>query len=472
MALDPNSRGGGGAVPEPMQAEVLRLIEDAVKAMASDIHIAIEGGRAIVQFRVHGVVIEFNQLEAGMCQELMQAIFNMSDTGDSSYNALGYSSGRITSGMLKLPSQVETIRLQFNPLANYGRYLVMRLLYRSPPFGARDLSRFGFTKFQQRQMRRLRATPTGLIILAGPTGSGKSTSTRINLEMLFAERRGEHTVLSVEDPPEAPIRGVRQIPVTSARGSEDRRSKFDEAIISALRSDPDVIMIGEIRDKESGSLATQAAMTGHQVWSTLHALDALSIPNRLRDLGVDQYKIYDPSIMTGMWAQRLVKRLCPHCRIPFKKAVAEDKHDPDFVHSVTNILNPNEYEMYSRGPGCVKCTRGVTGRIPVAEIIMPDQRLMNYLKEGDSGTARAYWTQKLSGFTMHDHALTHVARGVIAPEEYEALLGQLRPPSNPAFIAKLKKSPSTTTQGSKAPAQATAAESDDDGDSDVEDDAS
>lgn len=449
----------GTTVPEPMQAEVLRLIEDAVKAQASDIHIAIERGQATVQFRVHGVVVEFSQLEPGMCQELMQAVFNMSDTGDATYNAFGYASGRISQGTLKLPPQVETLRLQFNPLANYGRYLVMRLLYRSPPFGARDLSRFGFTKFQQRQMRRLRATPTGLIILAGPTGSGKSTSTRINLEMLFEERRGEHTVLSVEDPPEAPIRGVRQIPVTSARSSENRKAKFDEAIISALRSDPDVIMIGEIRDKESGSLATQAAMTGHQVWSTLHALDALSIPNRLRDLGVDMYKIYDPTIMTGMWAQRLVKKLCPVCRVPFKEAVAAGHYDPDLVQMVTAILNPDDYEMYARGKGCVKCTRGVTGRIPVAEIIMPDQRLMNYLKEGDSGTARAYWTQKLQGFTMHDHALTHVARGIIAPEEYEALLGPIRPPSNPAFIAKLKKS-------NEAPSGKSAARSSDDADDD------
>ncbi|MBV6633725.1 MAG: Flp pilus assembly complex ATPase component TadA [Alphaproteobacteria bacterium] len=460
MAVDQQPQQGA-QVPEPMQAEIIRLLEDAVKAGASDVHIAIENKRAVVQFRVHGVVIEFSQMEPGMCQELMQAVFNMSDTSDATYNAFGYSSGRISQGALKLPQQVETVRLQFNPLANYGRYLVMRLLYRSPPFGARDLSRFGFTKYQQRQMRRLRATPTGLIILAGPTGSGKSTSTRINLEMLFQERRGEQTVLSVEDPPEAPIRGVRQIPVTSARGAEDRRTKFDEAIIAALRSDPDVIMIGEIRDYESGNLATQAAMTGHQVWSTLHALDAMSIPNRLRDLGIDPYKIYDPSIMTGMWAQRLVKKLCPHCRIPFKQAVAEGKYDPDFVNMVTTILNPNEYELYARGPGCVKCTRGVTGRIPVAEIIMPDQRLMNYLRDGDTGTARAYWTQKLSGFTMHDHALTHVARGIIAPEEYEALLGPMRPPSNPAFIAKLKKTKGTPD--AKPAAEKAAEQADSDG---------
>lgn len=447
---EPNS----GPTPEPMQAEVLRLIEDAVKAQASDVHIAIENGRAMVQFRVHGVVIEFEQMDAGVCQELMQAVFNMADTGDATYNAFGYSSGRISSGTLKLPSQVETIRLQFNPLANYGRYLVMRLLYRSPPFAVKDLTRFGFTKFQQRQMRRLRATPTGLMILAGPTGSGKSTSVRINLEMLFEERHGEQSMLSVEDPPEAPIRGVRQIPVTSARGHENRRAKFDEAIISALRSDPDVIMIGEIRDKESGDLATQAAMTGHQVWSTLHALDAMSIPNRLRDLGVDTYKIYDPTIMTGMWAQRLVKKLCPNCRIPFREAVANGAYDPDVVHMVKAVMNPDEYDLYARGKGCVKCTRGVTSRIPVAEIVMPDARLMSYLREGDSGTARAYWTQKMGGFTMHDHALTHMARGLIAPEEYESLLGPIRPPSNPTYLAKLKKTrddtPARAVRGSQA----------------------
>ena len=440
----------------PMQAEILQLIEDAVRANASDIHIAIEGGhaQAVVQFRVHGVVIQFSKMQADIGHELMQAIFNMSDTSDASYNALGYSSGRISHGMIELPKDVESIRLQFNPLANYGRYLVMRLLYSSVGAGTGDLSKFGFTKYQQRLMRRLRAMPTGMIILAGPTGSGKSTSCRVNMEMLYEDHKGEQTMLSVEDPPEAPIRGVKQIPVTSAQGNDNRTAKFDEAIISALRSDPDVILIGEIRDTASGNLAIQAAMTGHQVWSTLHALDALSILNRLRDLGIDEYKIFDHSIMTGLWGQRLVKKLCPHCRIPFKQSIDEGKHDPDFINNVKSVMNIDEFEIYSRGPGCVKCTRGVTGRAPVAEIIMPDAGLMKYMRDGNIGTARQYWTQKLHGFTMHDHALTHIARGIIGPEEYETLLGPLQPPSNPNFLNKLKKTQSGGDTKQKAPPRA------------------
>ena len=439
-----------------MQAEILRLVEDAVRANASDIHIAIEGGdsQAVVQFRVHGVVIRFSKMSADVGLELMQAVFNMSDTSDASYNALGYSSGRISHSMIALPDQVESIRLQFNPLANYGRYLVMRLLYRSTDVGSHDLSKVGFTKYQLRMMRRMRAMPTGMNIIAGPTGSGKSTSCRANLEMLYADHKGEQTMLSVEDPPEAPIRGVRQIPVTSAQGNENRKAKFDEAIISALRSDPDIILIGEIRDGASGNLAIQAAMSGHQVWSTLHALDALSILNRLRDLGIDEYKIYDHSIITGLWGQRLVKRLCPHCRIPFRQSVDEGKHNADFVSNVTSILDPDQFELYSRGPGCVKCTRGITGRAPVAEIVMPDANLMKYMSDNNFATARQYWTQKMHGFTMHDHALTYVARGVIGPEEYEALLGPLQPPSHPNLLEKFKKTNSGGDTKKRVPPQA------------------
>ncbi|MEO0393708.1 MAG: ATPase, T2SS/T4P/T4SS family [Pseudomonadota bacterium] len=440
---------------DPMQGEILNLIEDAVRAQASDVHIAIEGSdnQGVVQFRVHGIVIGFSKMDADLCHELMQAVFNMSDTGDANYNALGYSSGRISNSMIDLPEEIESIRLQFNPLANYGRYLVMRLLYRSAAVNNKDLTRFGFTKYQQRLMRRLRATPTGVIVLAGPTGSGKSTSCRINLELLFEDHRGEQTMLSVEDPPEAPIRGVKQIPVTSAKGADTRRAKFDEAIISALRSDPDVILIGEVRDGVSGNLAIQAAMTGHQVWSTLHALDAISILNRLRDLDIDEYKIFDPTIITGLWGQRLVKRLCPHCRIPFRQSVEEGRHDPDFVNSVTQIFDLDEYDLYSRGKGCVKCTRGVIGRIPVAEIILPDEQFMAHMREGDVAGARHHWVHNMHGFTMRDHALTHIARGLIGPEEYEALLGPLKPPSHPNYLAKFKKSKSggDTKQRTAAP---------------------
>src|SRR5690606_21821495 len=153
---------------------------------------------------------------------------------------------------------------------------------------------------QVNMIKRMRALPMGINIIAGPTGSGKSTTLQRCLSTLIRERRREISVFTVEDPPEYVIDGAQQMPVTNANTADERKAQFTKAINASLRSDPDVIMIGEIRDSSSAKLAFEAAMTGHQVWTTVHATDGLTIVSRLKDIGVEAYKLFDSTVVTGL----------------------------------------------------------------------------------------------------------------------------------------------------------------------------
>ncbi|MFZ4762163.1 MAG: GspE/PulE family protein [Alphaproteobacteria bacterium] len=431
------NREGVREISTGMQREVLEVIQSAVKYGASDIHVGLEDGKCIIRIRVHGIMFNHELFDEKYGQEFVRAAFNLSDITEANDAQLTYAAGRISSKTRPLPPAIESVRLQFNPLANKGRYLVMRLHYKNPAANMHDLDALGYNAHHVRLLSRLRNTPTGMILFAGPTGSGKSTSNRMNLEKIWQEKNGEVAILSVEDPPEARIRGVKQIPVSSAQGSAARKAKFDEAISSALRSDPDIIMIGEIRDLESANLAIQASMTGHQVWTTLHANDAMSVPGRLKDIGVADYKVYDHSAMIGLCGQRLVKKLCPQCRVPVRDAAKSGTISEDLLEEVNRILKPDRFPVYSRGPGCKYCIKGIVGRTAIAEVLIPDERFMTYLRVGDKTLAREYWIHTMDGFTMFDHALTWVAMGLIGPEEYLNVLGEMIPPSKPSILEKI-----------------------------------
>ncbi|EFA7536169.1 DNA-binding protein, partial [Escherichia coli] len=237
------------------------------------------------------------------------------------YKVNAYQAARIVSSRsrLSIPDKVQSIRLQYNPLGNGGRYFIARFLY----VEKRDISEhtyielqgLGFHPLQINAFTRLRRLSIGVNIISGPTGSGKSTTLKNMLELLYEEKKKKVNIISIEDPPEYEIEGTAQLPVTNVETEEERGAEYRKAIIAALRSDPDIIMPGEARDAEVISLVFTAAMTGHQVWTSLHANSALAIFDRLKDQGVDDFKLTDPDLLTGLIAQRLVKKLCPDCSL-------------------------------------------------------------------------------------------------------------------------------------------------------------
>jgi type II secretory ATPase GspE/PulE/Tfp pilus assembly ATPase PilB-like protein len=412
-----------------MQRELIEIIARAAKMQASDIHIIAHRDSAFVRMRVAGVMRDTDELQPAHAYALCGAAYTLADasTSEAQYLEMKYQAARISSTETELPNNVQSVRLQWNPLANAGRMLVMRLLY-----GGRiddsDIDSLGYSKRHLATIKYMRAQPLGINIISGPTGSGKSTTLQRSLINLMAERNHEINVLTVEDPPEYVIEGARQMPVVSSETGAERMAQYQEAIRAALRSDPDAIMIGEIRDPQSAQLAFEGAMTGHQIWTSLHANSAIGILDRLRDLGVEEYKITDASILTGLIGQRLVRKLCPHCRISIEKAHEIGDIDTQLLRR-TNTFHAElgrPGHIFSAGGGCDRCDGGYVGRTVAAEIIIPDEDFMRLIREGRKMDAREYWLTELEGNTILGHALAKMLNGEVSPQEVEAKVGLIK----------------------------------------------
>ena len=414
-----------------MQRDFVTVISRAAMNQVSDIHIVV-ADHTTVMFRVNGLMqteMEYNK-EWG--ESFVRAAFASSDISDANYaqneyqaaQKLGRTPLRGSGGRLILPKNILGIRLQFNPIAFGTRYVVMRLLYADDSTSSAEaaLLDLGFSKQDADIFYQLRAIPTGIVIVSGPTGSGKSTTLQRNMIAMLQERNYETNLITVEDPPEYPIPGARQMPVTNAGIEEAKDREFTKALSAALRSDPDSLMIGEVRTLSAADLAFRGALSGHNVWTTLHANTAGAILLRLKDMGVEDFKLQDPTIMRGMLAQRLFRKLCPSCRIPAK----EHLDHPAVQRLRTAFGDVGLEHAYLRGPGCADCNfRGVSGRTVVAEFILPDSTFLNLTLKGDIQKAQNYWISDLNGHTLRENALSRMFQGLIDIEEVERWTGFL-----------------------------------------------
>ena len=327
---------------------------------------------------------------------------------------------------MMLPPEVLAIRLQFNPIAFGTRYVVMRLLYADTGASINDpasnLASLGFTPEEVDTFYRLRAMPIGVVFVSGPTGSGKSTTLQRNMINMLKERNYEINLITVEDPPEYPIPGARQMPVTNAGIEEAKEREFTKALSAALRSDPDMLMIGEIRTLSAADLAFRGALSGHGVWTTIHANSAPATLIRLKDMGVEDFKLEDPSLIRGLVAQRLFRTVCPYCRIPAK----DDLQNPSVQRLKSALGDFGLEHAYLRGKGCPKCDyRGVVGRTVVAEFLVPDSNFLDLMLKGENKKAINYWTEDLNGRTLKDNAISRMLKGVVDIEEVERWTGLL-----------------------------------------------
>ncbi len=413
-----------------MQRDFVTIISRAAMGHVSDIHIVV-ADHTTVMFRVNGLMqteMEYNK-EWG--ESFVRAAFASSDISDSNYaqneyqaaQKLGRTPLRGSNGRLVLPRNVLGIRLQFNPIAFGTRYVVMRLLYANDNAeSASDLESLGFTAKEADLFYQLRAVPTGIVVISGPTGSGKSTTLQRNMIAMLQERNYEINLITVEDPPEYPIPGARQMPVTNASIEEAKDREFTKALSAALRSDPDSLMIGEVRTLSAADLAFRGALSGHNVWTTLHANSAPAVLMRLKDMGVEDFKLQDPDIIKGMLAQRLFRKVCPYCRVP-----AMMRLDHPAVKRLHRAFGDVGLEhAFLRGSGCKECDfRGVKGRTVVGEFILPDATFLDLMIRGDSKKAMNYWINDLDGKTLRDGALSRMLQGIIDIEEVERWTGFL-----------------------------------------------
>ncbi|EPX83521.1 ATPase, T2SS/T4P/T4SS family [Salipiger mucosus] len=421
-----------GSDDAKMRRDFFNLVEEAFNNGGTDIHLVKERFEAIVRVRSNGVMEDFKSIPASQADELLSAIFYMSDVSDPSYQPYKSQQARISSSDVTLPEGVGSIRLQFNPLANSGRELIARILPEQDVDEDQDsdIDVLGYSQRQIRDIKAMRKKKYGIVIISGPTGSGKSTTLQKALTALIRETRGELAVRTIEDPPEYNIPGAPQVPVTASDDSGSREEAFEATIRDALRSDPDVIMIGEVRDAKSATLAFRGAMTGHQVWTSIHANDAISILNRLRDIEVPDYLLSDYTLVTGLVAQRLVRMLCPHCKIPIQDAMAyEDARviDPETVETVKEKIGKEHLDQLylANHNGCEHCRRGTSGRSVISETITPDRHFMQYISEGDKIGAYEHWLNHMGGMTMAEHTMMKVLQGNVDIRTVEAELREV-----------------------------------------------
>ena len=418
------------SVDYQMQIDFLSVINRAASKKVSDIHVIVADS-TLIMFRVNGMMERELEYSKDWGEAFVRAAFASADISDANYaqnefqgaQKLGSTPLRGTDGKLTLPHNVLAIRLQFNPVAFGSQYLVMRLLYADDnPNGNGDLKSLGLGERELNLFYRLRATAVGLNIVAGPTGSGKSTTLQRNMIKLIQERNGEINVITVEDPPEYPIPGARQMPVTNANTEEEKDEEFTKALSAALRSDPDVMMVGEIRSLSAADLVFKGALSGHSVWSTLHANSAPAIITRLRDMGGQPYMLSDPEIMKGLISQRLFRKICPYCRI----SVKERMNDPSYQRLKTALGDYGIENTYLRGPGCKYCNhKGVIGRMSVPEIIVPDAHFLQLMVNGDTKNAIDYWVSELDGRPLREAAIERMLKGYIDLDEIERWCGLL-----------------------------------------------
>lgn len=413
-----------------MQKDFVNVIARAAAKKVSDVHVVVADSTQIL-FRTNGMMQTEMEYKKEWGELFVRAAFASADISDSNYaqnefqgaQKLGSTPLRGSKGKLMLPHNVLAIRLQFNPIAFGSQYLVMRLLYGDEnPDGSGDLSALGFGEYEENLFYRLRAVPVGLSIIAGPTGSGKSTTLQRNMIKLLQEKNYEINLITVEDPPEYPIPGARQMPVTNANNEEEKDEQFTKALSAALRSDPDVMMVGEIRSLSAAQLTFKGALSGHGVWSTLHANSAPAILTRFRDMGVETFKLLDPELMKGLISQRLFRKLCPHCRISVKEKLEEIS-----VKRLRVALGDFGIEnTFVRGLGCKYCNNtGIKGRMSVPEIILPDAMFLEMMIKGETRKAIDYWTSDLNGRTLKDAAIERMLKGYIDLDEVERWCGLL-----------------------------------------------
>src|SRR5262245_759711 len=342
----------------PVVKYVNLLIKEAHDARASDIHLESTPQGLRARFRVDGVLADAPAPPPQAQAAIVSRVKLLSELDIAERRSPQDGSFRI-----RLESRELDIRVSTVPTL-YGESVVLRLLDRGgQPVGLDEL---GMAPETLELFRALVARPTGIVIAAGPTGSGKTTTlySALALRDTTAEK-----VITVEDPVEYHLGGVTQIPVNRKAGMT-----FASALRSVLRQDPDVMMVGEMRDPETAEVAVQAAMTGHLVFSTLHTNDAPSAVTRLLDLTVAPYQI--AATINGVLAQRLVRRICPHCRERYQP-------DPQVVSFVSG--EPEGRRQLVRGKGCESCRgTGYLGRVGIFELFVVSEDVNRSISARDS----------------------------------------------------------------------------------------
>jgi type IV pilus assembly protein PilB len=375
----------------PVIKLVHSIIAQAVQQGASDIHVNPEEGDTRVLFRVDGVLYPAATVRRRMAAGMVSRIKIMADLDISERRAP--QDGRLA---LNIEGRRIDIRAVTLPLI-HGEGAVLRILDKGAV--VRDLESLGMQATEEERFAHAIARPHGAVLVTGPTGSGKSTTLYAALSVL---NDGSRSILTIEDPVESRIAGVKQMQVAPKAGVT-----FDVGLRTMLRADPDVIMVGEIRDRETAHIAVEAALTGHMVLSTLHTRDAPSALGRLIDMGIEPFLI--SSAVDCVVAQRLVRKLCPHC-----KRLASLPESVLAEHG----LPAQPYEAV----GCSRCSgSGYRGRVGIYEVMTVSEEVRTLILQRASVDEIAATSARQGMRRLHDDGIEKVRDGLTSVEEVERM---------------------------------------------------
>lgn len=370
------------------------LFEDAVQVKTSDIHIEPDEHELRIRQRVDGVLQEHVMKERRIAGALVLRLKLMAGL-DISEKRLPQD-GRFN---FKIKGRSVDVRLSTLP-TQHGESVVMRLLDQSE--GSIDLEKVGMPSAILRRFRQQIRAPHGLVLVTGPTGSGKTTSLYGALRELNEPQK---KIITVEDPVEYRLPRINQVQVNERIGFD-----FATVLRSCLRQDPDILLVGEIRDRETAEIALRASMTGHLVLSTLHTNDAISSAMRLIDIGLDGYLV--ATTLKCVIAQRLVRRICDSCRVDYE-LTAQDKIWLDTVLGASSL-----HTQFKTGTGCSHCNNtGYRGRIGVFEILAIDNKLADALRREDTADFTNLAKQQSGYSPLAVCALEYAAQGMTSLEE-------------------------------------------------------
>ena len=375
---------------------VNKLLEQAISVNASDVHIARGEREVLVRFRVDGVLQAHTKYPLTIAGGIVNRIKIMSSMEIAERRVP--QDGRFGRNLSGRDIDCRVVSL---PTADGGEGIVMRLFDQSR--ARLQLNEIGFHADVLERFEDVLTAPHGLILVTGPTGSGKTTTLYASLGLVA---RADRKTLTIEDPVEIRLGSVTQMQV-----NDKANLTFASALKSFLRADPDVMLVGEIRDEETASLAAQAALTGHLVLSTLHTNEASGAATRLSNLGLESF--VTASALKAVLAQRLIRRLCLRCAVPYEPKDAE----LDKVGWPDRLPRPVQL-MKAKPEGCADCGFiGYRGRLPIAELVVVDDKLIEAMSARANSNELERIAIESGTIPLHDDACRFAAEGVTSLDE-------------------------------------------------------
>lgn len=365
-----------------------KILTEAISLNASDIHLERKEDYFKVRYRIDGILKTFYNLPAEIAAAVISRIKIMS--------AMDITIRHIPQdGKMDFEFQEADYDIRCSVIPTiYGEKAVLRLLLRNE--NLLSVKELNFTEYNLQRFNQIFNFKSGIILLSGPTGSGKTTTLFSILNQLAEE---ENNIITVENPVEYKLELLNQIEINEAQGLT-----FAGILRSILRQDPDIIMIGEIRDKETAKIAVRAAVTGHLVLSTIHTIDSISAVSRLIEMGIAPYLI--SSTLNAVVAQRLLRKLCFNCRKK-EKIKAADK----------NIFQLNKTDTVYKAAGCSHCNHGYLGRTAAAEILLVNENIKKLINKNADYSLLKKAALDSGMITLYDSALEKLKRGITSRKE-------------------------------------------------------